>query len=263
MPALSREWIYWALLNGLPAVFATLAFLTYAPFDKLFAWDVEHRPSGIFLGTGFLLRAALFVHIITAVTWDEIRWMTWGNAVFAGVLLGVTMVWGERFKWQRLIALVWLFLYIEEPVWMLSLAPGAQAAATSAGPVPGAAINLFSQGVLWAEAVVMLAAGIYLFLLNRAEKPFWPWRPDLVSARVMAGFPLAWATWAPTLALARRWVDAQAGVLLNIIWLGAILASLLVFRAQFDFSQRPTRVYTVVVGALFGLLLIAYVLQLM
>src|SRR5258706_95912 len=66
MPALSREWIYWALLNGIPAAFATVAFLAYAPFDKLFAWDVEHRQSGIFLGTGFLLRAALFVHIIRA-----------------------------------------------------------------------------------------------------------------------------------------------------------------------------------------------------
>jgi len=40
MPALSREWTYWALVNGLPAAFATLAFLAYAPFDKHFAWDV-------------------------------------------------------------------------------------------------------------------------------------------------------------------------------------------------------------------------------
>jgi hypothetical protein len=261
MPTLSHEWIYWSLMNGLPAAFATLAFIAYAPFGKLFAWEVEHRQSAIFLGTGFLLRAALFVHVGKAVTWDEIRWLIWGNAVFAAVLLGVTMVYGERFKWRRLIAVIWLFLYIEEPIWMLSLVPGAQAAAPGAAPALGGVVNLFSQGVLWAEALVMLVAGIYLFFLNRVSTPFWPWHPDLVSARVMAGFPLAWAAWAPALALSPYWTEAQAGVLINIIWLGAMLTSLLVFRSQFDFSQLPTRVYTAVIAVLFGLLLLAYLFQ--
>src|SRR5260370_18282058 len=189
MPALSREWLYWSLVNGLPAAFATLAFIAYGAFGKLFAWDVEHRQSGIFLGSGFLLRAALFVHIGMAVTWDEIRWLIWGNAVFAGVLLGVTMIYGDRFKWMRLIALIWLFLYIEEPIWMLSLVPGAQAAATSTAPALGGAVNLFTQGVLWAETVIMLVAGLILFFLNRIPKPFCPWQPHCVSAQYSDGYP--------------------------------------------------------------------------
>lgn len=261
MPELSREWTYWSLVNGIPAAIATILFLVYRPFGERFAWNVEQRQSSIFLGTGFLLRAGLFAHIISATSWSEVRWMVWGNAVFAAVLLGVTMIYGERFDWRRLIAIIWLFLYIEEPVWMFALVPQAQAVAAAIGPVSGAPTHPLLQVALFVEAVVMLVAGVYLFFLNKVADPIWPWRPDLVSARILAGWPLAWAVWAPTLALAGSWREAQSGVLLNIVWLGAILVSLVIFRSQFDLSQRSTRIPAAVIAALFVLLLIGYLLQ--
>jgi hypothetical protein len=244
MPPLSSEWAIWSLMNGLPALFATVAFLFYPPFQKMFAWDVRDRQSGIFLGTGFLLRTALFVTVITAKSWGEIRWLTWGNAVFAAVLLGVTLVWGDFFEWNRIIAIIWLYLYIEEPVWMLTLVPQAQAAAS--GVVPGSEILPLTKAVLWVEALVMLAAGTYLFFIDRMRDSAWPWQPDLVSARIMAGFPLAWTAWAVTLALAPTWSEARSGVILNIIWLAAIIASVLVFRSQFDMRRRTVQVYAAV-----------------
>jgi hypothetical protein len=261
MAELSQEWLYWSLVNGIPAAIGTIFFLVRPGFAKRFAWDVEHRQSGIYFGTGFLLRAGLFVHIISATYWGQIRWMVWGNGVFAGVLLGVTMIWGDVFRWRRPVAWIWLFLYIEEPIWMVSLVPQARAAGAGLGPVPGEAIHSLLQVVLWAEAAVMLVAGIYLFILNRASEPYWPWRPNSTSARIMAGWPLAWAAWAPTLALAETWAEASGGVLLNIIWLGGVLASLFVFRSRFDFSRRVTRAYVAVTGALFALLLIGYLVQ--
>jgi hypothetical protein len=260
MPPLSQEWLIWSLVNGIPALVATVLFLIYLPFAWNFAWDVQHRQSAIFLGTGFLLRAALFVHVITAGSWGEIRWITLGNGVFAAVLLGVTLVFGDHFKWRRPVAIIWLFLYIEEPIWMLSLVPQAQAAAGTAA-LPGPEVNLFLRAVLWVEAAIMLVTGIYLFFLDRFRKPEWPWQPDLVSHRIMAGWPLAWAAWAPTLALAASWPEARAGVLLNIIWLGANLVSLILFRKDFDLSQRPTRLYAGVTAAFFVLLLAGYLIQ--
>ena len=261
MPPLSPEWLYWSLINGVPATVATVLFLLYQPFAKRFAWDIDHRQSGIFFGTGFLLRAALFAHIITAASWGEIRWMVWGNAVFAGVLLGVTVIYGEIFKWRRPIAMIWLFLYIEEPVWMLSLVPEARAAVAEIGPVAGGEIHPLLQFSLWAEGALMLVAGVHLFFMNKVPEPRWPWRPDLVSARIMAGWPLAWAAWAPALALAENWGEARGGVVLNMIWLATILASLVAFRSQFDLSRRPTRFYAAVIAVLFTALLIGYLLQ--
>ncbi len=248
MPPLSFEWTLWSLMNGLPALIATLAFLLYPPFDQ-FAWDIEDRRSGIFIGTGFLLRVALFVQVITARSWGEIRWLTLGNAVFAAVLLGVTLIWGDFFKWSRPIAVIWLFLYVEEPVWMLSLVPQAQAAA-GAAIVPGGEVLLLTKAVLFLEAVAMLASGLYLIFLNRIAHPIWPWRPDLISARIMAGFPLSWATWAPTLALAPTWGEARGGVIVSMVWLAAVLASLIVFQSKFDLRQRTTQIYMAAIAGL-------------
>jgi hypothetical protein len=245
-------------MNGGPALVATVAFLLYPPFQKVFAWDVVDRQSGIFLGTGFLLRAALFVTVITARSWGEIRWLTWGNAVFAAVLLGVTLVWGDLFHWSRPIAIIWLYLYIEEPVWMITLVQQAQA---TAGVAPGGQVLPLTQAVLWVEALLMLAAGVYLFFVDRVPNPVWPWRPDLISARIMAGFPLAWAAWAVTLALAPTWGEARSGVLLDLIWLGAVVASVLVFRGQFDLRRRPVQVYTAIAALLFLALAGVYLAQ--
>jgi hypothetical protein len=248
MPPLSFEWTLWSLLNGVPALIATLAFFFYPPFDR-FAWDIQDRRSGIFLGAGFLLRAALFAQVITAKSWGEIRWLTYGNAVFAAVLLAVTLIWGDLFKWSRPIAIIWLFLYIEEPVWMFTLVPQAQAAA-GAAVAPGGAIQPFTQIVLLLEAALMLLAGLYLLLMDRIAISLWPWRPDRISARIMAGFPLAWAAWAPALALAPTWGEARGGVLVSMVWLAAMLVSLIVFRSRFDLSRRPTQLTLAVIAVL-------------
>lgn len=259
MSSLSFEWTLWALVNGLPALFATFAFLLYPPFDH-FAWDIQDRRTGIFLGTGFLKRAVLFLLVITATSWTEIRWLTVGNAVFAAVLLGVTLVWGDLFQWRRAVAIIWLFLYIEEPLWMLTLVPSAQAAA-GAATMPGGAIQPLTQVVLFIEAGVMLLAGLALFFMNRMPRPLWPWPADLVSARIMSGFPFAWAAWALVLALAPTWGEARRGVLLSLVWLGAILVSLIVFQSRFNLRQRSTQIYMAVVAVLFLAQAITFVLQ--
>lgn len=261
MVEFSREWLYWCLMNGVPAAIATVLFLVWPRFARdHFAWVVGDRQSAIFFGTGFLLRAALFVHIATASSWHEVEWMVWGNAVFAVVLLGVTMIYGDFFKWSRPIAIIWLFLYIEEPVWMFTLVPEARAASWPA--LANAPLNSLLQAALWLEAVVMLVVGVYLYFIKVPDEPIWPWYPDIVSAKIMAGFPLAWAVWAPTLALSGSWAEARGGVALNLVWLGAMLASLAVFRSRFDFSRREMQAYAGALGALFLLLAVGYGLQL-
>src|SRR5262245_3536881 len=148
MPTLSPEWQAWCLVNGLPAAIGSILLLFVPSFAGRFAWDIEHRQSAIFIGAGFVMRAGLFWTIFHATTWHEIEWMVWGNVVFAAVLLGVTMIWGEKFVWSRPVAVLWLFLYIEEPVWMLSLVPEARAAALTVPSTLGADLSPFLRGAL-------------------------------------------------------------------------------------------------------------------
>jgi hypothetical protein len=241
--ALPMEWTLWALTNGVPGIVATLGFLLYPPFDRFFAWDVEDRRTGIFLGTGFLLRIGIFVNVLTAKSFNDVRWQIYGNAVFVFLLLAVTLIWGDLFRWRRAIAIIWLFLYIEEPIWMLTLVPQAQAAVGIPIGV-GAPVLLWTKIVLVIEAVIMLVGGIYLWVIPRLNNPrWWPWKPDLVSARIMASFLFGWVAWAITLALAPSWSEARFGIVVDILWFAGILLSLIVFRRQFDLSNRTTRLY--------------------
>jgi hypothetical protein len=259
MGELSREWLYWSLVNGIPAIIGSMLLLAVPSFALRFAWNIEHRPSAVFLGAGFFMRAGLFVSVILATTWHQIEWLVWGNAVFAAVLLAVTMIWGDLFHWRRPIAVLWLFLYIEEPVWMITLVSDARAGAAGAAVTAGAPLLPWLQVALLAEAVVMVVASAAL--LFPARLPGWPWRPDRVSARIMVGFTLGWAVWAVTLALAPDWAAAQRGVGLNALWLVALLVTTLVFHRAFDLSAAASRLYVAVL-ALFGVLLTAlYFLQ--
>jgi len=53
------------------------------------------RAAAIALGIGFLMRTAMYVQQFTAGNYQEMRWLHWGNIVFAGVLLGVTCILGR------------------------------------------------------------------------------------------------------------------------------------------------------------------------
>lgn len=240
LPAqLDLEWTLWILLNGLPAIFAAAMFLLRPSFGQSFGWNVEPRASGVLMGVGFLMRAAMYVQQFTAATYQEMQWLHWGNVVFAGVLLGTTCVWGDTFHWRRFIAIAWLFLYIEEPVWMLTLLPRSDAAIASQ-VLPGVGLNPLLQMGLWAEAAIMLVFGVGLFLWPRFKRMI-PWSPDHTSAKILAGWPLSYAVWAPTLALT-AWPTARGGILVNVVWLAAVALAMLVFRKEFDWSQRSAKI---------------------
>ena len=234
METLSGEWKLWALVNGVPAFVGGLLFigapllrrlvprLGYRPWDWIghfetrFAWDIASRQDSLLLGVGYIFRGLLFLQLLWATTWVEIRWITWGNVVFAAVLLVVTLVWGDLFHWRRPSAPGWLFLYIEEPVWMLTLVP---AAATGAAFSTGEGLPVVLVAALLVEAVVLAAVGLYLFFIKPRE-------PDRVSPRILAGFALGWSFWAAALAFANTWDEAWWGLLLNAIWLGGSVAVL-------------------------------------
>lgn len=239
------EWRLWALVNGVPAMLGGLLFIG-APavrrftatlgislpdwighFDERFGWDIHDRRDALLLGVGYVFRGLLFAQILVAVAWTEIRWIVWGNVVFAAVLLIVTMVWGDLFHWRRPTAVGWLFLYIEEPVWMLTLVPRAEAAAAAAPAGPSLPIVLV--GLMLLEAAVMVPIGWYLFFVK-------PRPPDRVSPRILAGFVLGWTGWSAALAVSGTLNDAVWGIVLDVLWLvGSGIVLLLVRR-------RPTSV---------------------
>lgn len=257
-PQLGLEWKLWILLNGLPAVVAALGFLLTARLDGSFGWNVIPRAAGIGLGVGFLMRASMYVQQFTAVSYLEMRWLHWGNVVFAGVLLGATCVWGDAFHWRRLTAIAWLFLYIEEPVWMLTLWPRSEMFVAGTVALSATPVNALLQGTLFLEAALMLVAGVTIFLNHSgALSP----QPDMMSSRVLAGWPLAYVAWAPALALAPSFSEARGGIIVNMIWLAAWIIAPLIFRRHFDLEHRNTRLWMGGCTVLLVLMLAGWVIQ--
>jgi len=207
--------------------------------------------------TGFIMRGAMFLFITRAASWGEIRWLILGTSVYGLILLAASMVHGDKFHWRQPLAILWFILYLEEPIWMLTLVPDSRAAVAASGvlALPGAPINTFLQAVLWLEAAVLIVVGLSMLLQLRTTT-FWPWNPDVVSAVVISGFPIGWSLWASALARAPSWAEASVGVLINIFWLLMVFVSLLIFRRLFDFSNRVTRVLAFT-NLLFLVLLIA------
>ena len=257
-PQLNLEWHLWILVNGLPAIVATLGFFLTAYWGKNFGWTVVPRAAAVALGIGFLMRSAMYVQQFTAGTYQEMRWLHVGNVVFAGVLLGATCIWGELFQWRRLIAIAWLFLYVEEPVWMLTLWPRSETLVATQAALGTIPVNTLLQGALFLEAGLMLVVGVVMFL-NRpgAMSP----QPDLMSARVLAGWPLSYVVWAPTLALSPSFQEARGGILVNMVWLAAWVIAPFIFRKHFDLAHRNMRIWMAVCAVLLVFLLIGFLIQ--
>ena len=149
--------------------------------------------------------------------------LIWGNVLFAAVLLLVTLVWGDLFRWHRFAAIGWLFLYIEEPIWMLTLVPRLQAESVEVG---GDGLPIAVIAVLLVEAIVTLIVGLWFFF-RRPES-----QGDRISSRILAGFFVGWTGWAAALAFARSWDEAIWGIALDILWAVGTVAVLLFVRPR-------------------------------
>jgi hypothetical protein len=234
----------WAVVNGVPAFFGGVMFIIApavrrawrsAPdgigyFDQRFAWDIAQRRDALLLGVGYVFRGLLFLHVFLAATWVEIRWIVWGNVLFAAVLLLVTLVWGDLFRWRRPAAIGWLFLYIEEPIWMLTLVPRLQAESVEVG---GDGLPVWLGGLLLVQAVVVLIIGLWFFF-RRPES-----QGDRISSRILAGFFVGWTGWALALAVARSWDEAVWGIALDVLWTVGTVAVLVLVRPRASAPVEP------------------------
>jgi hypothetical protein len=143
---------------------------------------------------------------------------------------------------------------------MLTLLPQSEAAIAGQAVLPGGAINLFLKAGLFVEAVIGLVYGVGVFFIRRFPNLL-SWQPDEVSARILAGWYLSYAVWAPTLALASSFGESRGGILVNIVWLVSTVLALLIWRKDFDLSHRATRAMLLVSAALAVWLSIGVLIQ--
>ena len=237
------EWKIWAAMNGLPGVFAVIMLYLVPSFAvNTFAWPVPVRASAVFLAASFLFRGAFFFLIFRGVTWNRLRYFTWGNAAFALVLLISTFVHADKFRFDLFTGWLWLFLYLEEPIWMVFLISRASRQPTAARVQPVALLPAFKL-FLFTQALILIGVSGFLLFAPDVFDPQWPWKLTPLTGRVIAGWPLSFGIWSIVLATTDNWDDMKMGIGLHLFWLAAVLATTLVFIAEFDLNRPATWLY--------------------
>ncbi|RPI27567.1 MAG: hypothetical protein EHM61_08040 [Acidobacteria bacterium] len=224
-----------------------------------FAWPVQSALTAGFLGTAFILRAALGLAMWHEKSWHHLRWVVWGNYTFLGLIFLGTFWHLDEMSWktQGLLAHVWVIAYIVEPLLLVLREPrdpltkAALSPEHSGGPLfPGLRLTL--TGIYMVGFTV---AGI-LFIHPEFADTRWPWPLDPFDARIMSAWPAACAVWAATMYLARDWAEVKLGVQLLLIH----GTSLFVFWAVTFPSYDPARNNRWPFGAVVGIaaVLLAY-----
>ena len=239
------------------AVFAVWMLFFPAAVTAYFAWPVEPRLGQVFLGAGWIFRTGFFLSVWREPAWHRLRWVFWGNLAFTGTLLLATFLHADRFNWAFPTAVLWVILYVAEPVVMVYLAP--HRPETPFAPPEG--VCRIGSGLRWlliAELAILGTVGAWLITNPAFMGGLWPWALRPLGARIIAAWFLGWAVWAGAMAFAQDWDEIRIGVRLNILFGLALLASILVFLPLFDFRQPGVWLYVGGIALLTGALIFFY-----
>ncbi len=257
-----RAQIGWGFLGALAAgAFSIWMFFFPTLVPDYFAWDVQPRYAQAFVGAGYLFRTAFFLYAMRQGNWLQLRWIVWGNLVFTGTLLLATYWHIDQFNWnpfQTPFAHIWIILYIFEPVVMIFLIP--RGTFRVEAPPTGGPLHRFYRVFLIFLTGFLLMFGLLLVINPEFAANRWPWELNPLDARIIAAWFLGWSVWCGTMAFARDWDEIRSAAALFVLNGVALLATLIVFRA--DFLARGTLVsYGGAVIALTVLMIGFFVLQ--
>lgn len=230
----------WGFGGGLiAATFAVWMFFFPELAVSHFAWPVEPRLSQIFIGAGYVFRTGFFLYAALEPAWHRVRWIFWGNLVFTGTLLFATFWNLGTFSWFFVTAHLWILLYIVEPVVMIYLVPREREMGSPV-PTPRGAIQSALKWFFVFEAGLLLTFGLLLVLNPKFADMRWPWALNQLDAQIIAAWFLGWAVWSGTMAFARDWDEIRMAAALNVLFGVALLATIIIFWSQFEFSRGTT-----------------------
>lgn len=246
---------------GIVQFFLALTFVIWLVFfpdtGDRFAWPVTPRLTALFIGGAFIFRLFLGYHLWREKYWYRLRWTVWGNAVFLGVIFVATFWHLAEMNWKTniIVAHLWLFAYILEPVLLPFVEPrGAEAEAPVPAEVSQGALLPISKQALFIVTLVGITIGALFFLSSEFLNGFqrWPWVLDEFNARIMAAWPAGMAFWAARMYFLKDWAEVKMGVQGIMVFLASQVVIWVISLPQYD----PTRSNHLIVGILPGVMLL-------
>jgi len=172
--------------------FLLLAFLILYIFPDLsgerFAWAIKPHMTALFIGSGYLGGAYMFVFAIFGKRWHRIKATFLPVTTFTVAMLLATILHWDRFDINHFPFQIWLFLYIVTPIivpylWIKNRVtdPGTPEPDDLVVPAP-------AQWAFMTSGIVGIGMALFMFISPQTMISIWPWTLTLLTARILGGW---------------------------------------------------------------------------
>jgi hypothetical protein len=251
----------WQLLLGAVLVFVagTPLFITPAQTATNFAWTIKPPLlTAVFLGASYW--ASFFLGFLASreALWARARIAVPASFLFTVLTLLATLLHVDRFHLgspdlqTASFAWFWMLVYAGVPI-SLTLVLIHQCRGRVEDPPREQPLPSWLRAAFAVLGVVLLAAGVALFLLPQATAPYWAWTLTPLTARAIAAWLVAIGMGAAHIAYENDFVRVRPA-LTSFALFGALQA-LALARYPNDFAWHEPRgwAYLLVLAAVFGL----------
>jgi hypothetical protein len=172
--------------------FLLLAFLILYFFPDLsgerFAWGIKPHMTALFIGSGYLAGAYMFVFAIFGKHWHRVKGAFPPVTAFTVSMLLATIIHWDRFDIHHFPFQLWLILYVVTPfivpyLWIKNRVtdPGTPEAGDLIVPT-------YAKWAFMAFGGLGIGMGIFMFILPQPMIAIWPWALSPLTARILAGW---------------------------------------------------------------------------
>lgn len=200
-PRISIPLLIPALVQGAVIAGAGVV-LFFAPTTGNDIWGWELSPFNTrFLGAIYLAAFVDFAALAVVRRWVPARVVMPMDLLFMSVVLVVSLVYVDRFKWEQPVTWAWFAIFISVPVYAAYFLWRFRAMLRAAATHPPATLRL----VLIGAAVPLAGYGLGLLAAPGTFTGFWPWPIDGFHGRIYSAIFLTLA-----LAAAILWRTASS-----------------------------------------------------
>ena len=172
--------------------FLLLAFLILYIFPDLsgerFAWAIKPDMTALFIGSGYLGGAYMFVFAIFGKRWHRIKAAFPPVTTFTVAMLLATILHWDRFDIHHFPFQLWLFLYIVTPflvpyLWIKNRVTDPGAPESDDLTVPALA-----KWAFMASGILGIGMALLMFISPQTMISIWPWTLSPLTARILGGW---------------------------------------------------------------------------
>ncbi len=245
-------------ISFLAVVVGPLLFLLPGQTDSLFSWTIKPPLTAAFLGGAYC--TALVIELLAAREriWARARAVYPGMLLFTTLTLIATLIHLDRFHFSspgamaRFTAWAWLIIYIAAPPLMLALLY-LQLRAPGSDPPRRFPLPAWFRALLVVEAVVMMGAGLALFIVPEAANSLWSWALTPLTGRAVGAWLIGLGFAVGTAAWENDWQRVGIAMVGNVVFGGLQLVALVRFTDTVKWASPSAWIYLLLLVGLVAL----------